>query len=128
MNNKIRAFVVDDSGFVVASVTKKLVSDPDIEVVGSARDGKEAIEKIRALKPDVITLDVVMPVMDGLTAAREIRKVERSRNIPDLKKVRIIAITANAFEDDRNKFFESGMDYYMNKPIEIEELNRILQL
>jgi len=72
MNNKIRAFVVDDSGFVVASVTKKLVSDPDIEVVGSARDGKEAIEKIRALKPDVITLDVVMPVMDGLAVLEQL--------------------------------------------------------
>jgi len=43
--SKIRAFVVDDSGFVIASVTKKLSTDPDIEVVGSARDGKEAIEK-----------------------------------------------------------------------------------
>jgi len=72
MNNKIRAFVVDDSGFVVASVTKKLVSDPAIEVVGSARDGKEAIEKIRALKPDVITLDVVMPVMDGLAVLEQL--------------------------------------------------------
>ena len=46
MNNRIRAFVVDDSGFVVASVTRKLASDPEIEVVGSAHDVKEAIEKI----------------------------------------------------------------------------------
>jgi len=72
MKNKIRAFVVDDSGFVVASVTKKLESDPDIEVIGSARDGKEAIEKIRILRPDVITLDVVMPEMDGLTVLEQI--------------------------------------------------------
>ena len=86
------------------------------------------MEKFKENFYDAILMDIMMPVMDGLTAAREIRKVEKSRNIPDLKKVRIIAITANAFEDDRNKFFESGMDYYMNKPIEIEELNRILQL
>jgi two-component system chemotaxis response regulator CheB len=72
MSNKIRAFVVDDSGFVVASVTKKLQTDPDIEVIGSARDGKEAIEKIRTLKPDVITLDVVMPVMDGLAVLEQV--------------------------------------------------------
>jgi two-component system chemotaxis response regulator CheB len=70
--SKIRAFVVDDSGFVIASVTKKLSTDPDIEVVGSARDGKEAIEKIRTLKPDVITLDVVMPVMDGLAVLEQL--------------------------------------------------------
>jgi two-component system, chemotaxis family, protein-glutamate methylesterase/glutaminase len=72
MNNRIRAFVVDDSGFVVISVTKKLETDPEIEVIGSARDGKEAIEKIRTLKPDVITLDVVMPEMDGLAVLEQI--------------------------------------------------------
>lgn len=66
MKKRIRAFVVDDSGFVVATVTRRLEADPEIEVVGSARDGKEAIEKIQDLKPDVITLDVVMPEMDGL--------------------------------------------------------------
>ncbi len=51
---------------------KKLETDPEIEVVGSARDGKEAIEKIRTLKPDVITLDVVMPEMDGLAVLEQI--------------------------------------------------------
>jgi len=72
MNNKIRAFVVDDSAFVVASVIKKLQTDSEIEVVGSARDGKEALEKIRILKPDVITLDIVMPEMDGLSVLQHI--------------------------------------------------------
>jgi two-component system, chemotaxis family, protein-glutamate methylesterase/glutaminase len=72
MQNRIRAFVVDDSGFVVASVKKKLETDSEIEVVGSARDGKEAIEKIRTLKPDVITLDVVMPEMDGLAVLEQV--------------------------------------------------------
>jgi two-component system chemotaxis response regulator CheB len=72
MNNRIRVFIVDDSGFVVISVKKKLETDPDIEVVGSARDGKEAIEKIRVLKPDVITMDVVMPEMDGLAVLEQV--------------------------------------------------------
>lgn len=68
MAEKIRVLVVDDSGFVVASVTRKLQADPAIEVVGSARNGIEAIEKVKSLAPDVVTLDVVMPEMDGLTA------------------------------------------------------------
>jgi len=72
MNSKIRVFIVDDSGFVVASVKKKLGTDPDIEVVGSAGNGKEAIGKIRTLKPDVITLDVVMPEMNGLELLEQI--------------------------------------------------------
>jgi two-component system, chemotaxis family, protein-glutamate methylesterase/glutaminase len=72
MNNKIRTLVVDDSGFVVSLVTRKLEADPEIEVVGSARSGKEAIEKIRDLKPDVITLDVVMPDMNGLAVLEQV--------------------------------------------------------
>jgi two-component system chemotaxis response regulator CheB len=72
MDNRIKAFVVDDSGFVIASVKKKLASDPEIDVVGSAQNGREAIEKIRTLKPDVITLDVVMPEMDGLAVLEQI--------------------------------------------------------
>jgi two-component system, chemotaxis family, protein-glutamate methylesterase/glutaminase len=72
MDNKIKVFIVDDSGFVVASVKKKLGTDPDIEVVGSANDGKEAIVKIRTLKPDVITLDIIMPEMNGLDLLEQI--------------------------------------------------------
>ncbi len=74
MKEKIRAFVVDDSSFVVMSVIKKLQADPEIEVVGSARNGLEALEKIKVLKPDVITLDVIMPEMDGLTTLQHIMK------------------------------------------------------
>lgn len=68
MPRKIRVLVVDDSNYVVGVVTRKLQSDPEIEVVGSAFDGIEAIDKVKRLRPDVVTLDVVMPEMDGLTA------------------------------------------------------------
>jgi len=69
---KIKVLVVDDSSYVVATVSKKLESDPGIEVIGSAHNGLEAVEKVKALKPDVVTLDVVMPEMDGLTALEHI--------------------------------------------------------
>ncbi|MBN1368579.1 MAG: chemotaxis response regulator protein-glutamate methylesterase [Dehalococcoidales bacterium] len=72
MKDKIRAFVVDDSSFVVMSIIKKLQTDSEIEVIGSAHNGREALDKIRVLKPDVITLDVIMPEMDGLTALKHI--------------------------------------------------------
>jgi two-component system chemotaxis response regulator CheB len=72
MNNRIRTLVVDDSWFVITSVKKRLEADPGIEVIGSARDGKEAIDKIRTLKPDVVTLDVIMPEMDGLAVLKQV--------------------------------------------------------
>jgi two-component system, chemotaxis family, protein-glutamate methylesterase/glutaminase len=65
---KVRVLVVDDSTFVRHAVTRMLESAPDLEVVGTAADGLEAIEKARELEPDVITLDIKMPRMDGLEA------------------------------------------------------------
>lgn len=64
--------VVDDSAFTRKVVSDMLGSDPDITVVDIARDGRAAVEKARALRPDVITMDVEMPVMDGLAALRAI--------------------------------------------------------
>lgn len=69
---KIKVLVVDDASFMIKAVSEILNSDPDIEVIGSAKNGQLAIEKIKELKPDVITLDVDMPIMDGLRATRHI--------------------------------------------------------
>jgi two-component system chemotaxis response regulator CheB len=68
----IRVLVVDDSAFVRQALTRMLGSAPDIEVVGTAVDGKEGWEKALDLRPDVVTLDVKMPRMDGLEALRRI--------------------------------------------------------
>ncbi|GBC93926.1 Chemotaxis response regulator protein-glutamate methylesterase [bacterium HR15] len=65
--SKIRVLVVDDSLFMRRMISELLTRDPDIEVVGAARDGQEGLELARQLKPDVITLDVEMPLMDGIT-------------------------------------------------------------
>ncbi len=96
--------------------------------VDSAANGAIAVEKFTQQHYDAILMDIMMPVMDGITATREIRKIESTRIQPGQGKVKIIAITANAFEDDRAKFFEAGMDFYMNKPVEIVELQRLLNL
>ncbi|QAR33763.1 chemotaxis response regulator protein-glutamate methylesterase [Geovibrio thiophilus] len=64
----IKVLVVDDSALMRKKVREMLESDPDIEVVGTARDGQDGVTKARALKPDVITMDINMPVMDGMTA------------------------------------------------------------
>ncbi|MDM8191361.1 chemotaxis response regulator protein-glutamate methylesterase [Pseudomonas koreensis] len=68
----VKVLVVDDSGFFRRRVSEILSSDPSIQVVGTATNGKEAIDQAMALKPDVITMDYEMPMMDGITAVRHI--------------------------------------------------------
>lgn len=70
MTNKIRVLIVDDSAFMRVMLKQILESAGDIEIVGVARDGKEGLEKAISLQPDVITLDINMPHMDGLTVLR----------------------------------------------------------
>lgn len=71
---KIRVLIVDDSVVIRRLLTDELNKDPDIEVVGSAATGKIALSKIEQTPPDVVTMDIEMPEMDGLTAVSEIRK------------------------------------------------------
>lgn len=68
----IRVLIVDDSALMRRALTALLASDPEIEVVGTARDGQAAIEQVAALRPDVITMDVRMPVLDGLQTTEHI--------------------------------------------------------
>jgi two-component system chemotaxis response regulator CheB len=68
----IRVVVVDDSAFMRKAITLMLESDPSIKVIGTARDGEEGVEKVRRLQPDLVTMDIEMPRMDGLAALREI--------------------------------------------------------
>jgi len=125
-DRKLAILVVEDNAINLRLITAALTRAG--HKVDTATDGQIALDKFKENSYDAILMDIMMPVMDGLTSTREIRKVEAERGSGKDNRVKIIAITANAFEDDRNKFFESGMDFYMNKPIEIDELNRILQL
>jgi two-component system chemotaxis response regulator CheB len=73
-SDPVRVMVVDDSAFMRFSISQHLNENPDLQVVGTACDGKEALKLIPQLQPDVITLDVEMPHMDGLTTLRQIMK------------------------------------------------------
>lgn len=68
----VKVLVVDDSGFFRRRVSEILSADPNIQVIGTANNGREAIDQALALKPDVITMDYEMPMMDGITAVRHI--------------------------------------------------------
>jgi two-component system chemotaxis response regulator CheB len=71
-NEKIKVLVVDDATFMVKAVSDILESDPMVEVIGTAKNGLQGLEKVKELRPDVITLDMDMPVMDGIRAIRHI--------------------------------------------------------
>ena len=66
--------MVDDSAFMRKSISIMLESDPEIKVIGTARDGEEGYNLVKSLKPDIVTLDIEMPKMDGLTALKKIMK------------------------------------------------------
>jgi two-component system, chemotaxis family, protein-glutamate methylesterase/glutaminase len=80
-SGEVRVLVVDDSAFMRHVITRELTSDPRVKVVGGARDGLEAINMARELKPDVVTLDVEMPKLDGLGALPRILEVCHARVI-----------------------------------------------
>jgi osomolarity two-component system sensor histidine kinase NIK1 len=88
-----------------------------------ANNGVEAIELFRENKFDVILMDIMMPVMDGLEATVKIREIENSDNVE--KRTPIIALTANTMDNDRDKCLSYGMDEFMAKPFDIEKLNLI---
>jgi two-component system chemotaxis response regulator CheB len=79
--NRIRVLVVDDSAFARKVLRQALDSQPGVEVVGIAADGLEALEKIAALRPDVVTLDLVMPHLDGLGVLRELASQPRAPRV-----------------------------------------------
>jgi len=91
--------------------------------VSVARDGQAAVEAWRTLQPDVILMDVQMPVLDGLEATRRIRAEEAGTG----RRVAIVAMTANAFTEDREACLAAGMDDYLSKPVRPETLQAALQ-
>ena len=109
LNMEIAEFVLQNEG---ADVTK-------------AWDGQEAVELFRNSEPgefDVILMDIMMPVLNGYEAARMIRSLDRE----DAKKIPIIAMTANAFTEDRIRAKEAGMDEHVAKPVDVELLIKVI--
>ena len=95
-------------------------------LVDIAENGAEAVEKVKNSAPgtyDLVLMDIQMPVMNGYEATEQIRALED----PALAKTRILAMTANAFDEDRKQALKCGMDGFLSKPIVMEELIRTLQ-
>jgi len=105
--NKIKVLVVEDQAVVREGVVAILSFSPDIEVVGQAENGVQALTMVKAKKPDVILLDLVMPQMDGLTAIPRIKEID-----PEAK---ILVLTSFAEGDRVYQAIKSGALGYMLK-------------
>ena len=85
-----------------------------------ATDGKQGVELAKSKKPDLILMDVQMPVMDGLEATRILKADATTSNIP------VLALTSYAMKGDKERILEAGCDGYLAKPIDIKELLKIV--
>ena len=111
-----RVLLVEDNA-INMEIAHAILEEEHLNIT-EAKNGKEALEIFRNSKTgeyDFIIMDVMMPVMDGLEATKAIRELERE----DAKKIPIIAMTANAFEEDRKACLDAGMDEHIGKPIDI---------
>lgn len=119
----LKVIVAEDNS-INMEITKYLLEDVGITVT-PAGNGREAVEYFSASAPgtySLIFMDIMMPVMDGLSAAREIRALPR----PDAASVPIIALTANAFTENIKKCREAGMNDHIAKPLDLNRIYRIL--
>ena len=94
--------------------------------IDTAENGKEAVDKVSASRPgtyDLVLMDIQMPVVDGYEATRAIRSLEN----PALAAIPIVAMTANAFDEDRRAAAECGMDGFLSKPIQIDKVFQTLR-
>ena len=118
-----RILLVEDNE-LNAEIAKTVLEDVGA-LVTRVENGQQAVELFKE-KPegtfDAILMDLMMPVMDGYTATRKIRSLEHS----DAKTIPIIAMTANAFQEDAEKCIAVGMNAHLAKPLDIEKMKTII--
>ena len=107
VSNKIRVLIADDHRLFAETLEALLTTEERVEVVGSARDGKEAVRLARKLKPDVILMDISMPVMDGFEATRHIRL--------DKEDACVLMLTGSNSRTDVDLARKSGAAGYVTK-------------
>ena len=115
----IRVLIVDDHGVVRQGLHMFLGSDPELEVVGEALDGAEAIKLAHQLKPDVVLMDLLMPVMDGIQATTAIRR--------ELPEIEVVALTSVLEDKSVVEAVRAGAIGYLLKDSEAHELRKAIK-
>lgn len=107
VSSKIRVLIADDHRLFAETVQALLATEERVEVVGSARDGKEAVKLTRKLHPDVILMDISMPIMDGFEATRRIRR--------DREDACVLILTGSNSRTDVDRARKAGAAGYVTK-------------
>jgi len=115
----IRVLIVDDHSVVREGLRMFLVRDPDLEVVGEALDGAEALQQARQLRPDVVVMDLLMPVMDGIAATRAIRR--------ELPETEVLALTSVLESASVVEAIRAGAIGYLLKDTQAAELRKAIK-
>ncbi|SDX42143.1 UvrY/SirA/GacA family response regulator transcription factor [Marinobacter mobilis] len=116
----IRVLVVDDHELVRSGITRMLADDPDIEVVGQASSGEDAIDTVRQLSPDIVLMDIRMPGIGGLEATRRILRIDDG--------IRVIVVTACADDPYPTRVMQAGATAYITKGADIREMVRAIRM
>jgi DNA-binding NarL/FixJ family response regulator len=116
---KIKILIADDHHIVRRGLVFFLKTQKDIEVIGEAKNGQEAVEMTKTLKPDLVLMDLDMPIMDGIEATKQIKAV-----LPDMK---IMILTSFSDQDHVIPAIEAGAAGYQLKDIEPDELVRTIK-
>lgn len=119
MSEKIKVLITDDHALFRAGVKTSLSSRPDIEFLGEAENGMQLINLLKFLKPDVILLDIQMPIMDGIATLPEVRKV-----LPDVK---VIMLTMHDDVSMISKLMEIGANSYLTKNSDSETIYQAIK-
>ncbi|MWA09425.1 response regulator [Streptomyces sp. BA2] len=117
----IRVLLADDQSLVRAGFKALLDAQRDIEVAGEAADGEEAVRMVRELRPDVVLMDIRMPLLDGLAATRKITEE------PDLNDVKVVMLTTFELDEYVFEAIRSGASGFLVKDTEPEELLRAVR-
>ena len=115
---KVRVLIVDDHGVVRQGLRMYLALDPEMEVVGEAANGQDALRLTRDLHPDVVLMDLLMPVMDGRAATQAIRQ--------EMPEVEVIALTSVLDDASVGGAIRAGAIGYLLKTTDAEELRRAI--
>lgn len=111
---EMRIVIVDDVSEVRQELRTVLTLSCPVEVVGEAEDGLEAIEKVRALHPEIVLMDLEMPHLDGYQATQQIKA--------EYPACRVIALTIHGYEEARQRAFQAGVDAFIVKGEPVEYL------
>ena len=117
---KVRILICDDHTLFCEGIKAILRDQPALEIIGETRDGRQAVELVKELKPDVLLMDVSMPDMTGFDATRRIREFDQT--------VKVLILTMHEEEELVARCLEAGASEYLAKPVNTDQLLSLLRV